>query len=106
LPIEGEIRLQLEWLKPDVIQDEFGIESTVLIFGGARFPDQKIAQDKLNSAKQLLAECTYDANLLRKCRAAEHVVKNSRFYGEARELAKKITNPVVVHATNKTSNLT
>lgn len=34
------VRLQLEWLKPDLILEEHGIESTVVIFGGARFGEQ------------------------------------------------------------------
>ena len=31
------VRLQLEWLKPDLVQEEQGVESTVVVFGGARF---------------------------------------------------------------------
>ncbi len=34
------VRLQLEWLKPDLIQEEHGIESTVVLFGGARFNEK------------------------------------------------------------------
>ena len=37
------VRLQLEWLKPDLIQDEQGIESTVVVFGGARFHEDDTA---------------------------------------------------------------
>ncbi|WP_410216716.1 TIGR00730 family Rossman fold protein [Paracoccus sp. (in: a-proteobacteria)] len=32
------VRLQLELLKPQMIMDEYGIESTVVMFGGARIP--------------------------------------------------------------------
>ncbi|MGB8817235.1 MAG: 3-isopropylmalate dehydrogenase, partial [Rhizobiaceae bacterium] len=32
------VRLQLELLKPDMILDERGIVSTVVMFGGARIP--------------------------------------------------------------------
>jgi hypothetical protein len=32
------VRLQLELLKPQMIMDERGIESTVVMFGGARIP--------------------------------------------------------------------
>lgn len=32
------VRLQLELLKPEMIMDERGIESTVVLFGGARIP--------------------------------------------------------------------
>ena len=33
------VRLQLELLKPELLQSEAGIESTVVLFGGARIPD-------------------------------------------------------------------
>lgn len=33
------VRLQLELLKPQLILDEHGIESTVVLFGGARIPE-------------------------------------------------------------------
>ncbi len=33
------VRLQLELLKPDMIMDEAGIRSTIVLFGGARIPE-------------------------------------------------------------------
>jgi len=33
------VRLQLELLKPQLVMDERGIESTIVLFGGARIPD-------------------------------------------------------------------
>ncbi|OJH44073.1 LOG family protein [Paracoccus sp. SM22M-07] len=41
------VRLQLELLKPQLIMDEHGIESTVVIFGGARIP----APDRADQAR-------------------------------------------------------
>jgi hypothetical protein len=33
------VRLQLELLKPQIFMDEAGIESTIVLFGGARIPE-------------------------------------------------------------------
>jgi len=33
------VRLQLELLKPQLVMDERGIESTIVLFGGARIPE-------------------------------------------------------------------
>jgi hypothetical protein len=33
------VRLQLELLKPDLLMNEAGIESTIVLFGGARIPE-------------------------------------------------------------------
>jgi uncharacterized protein (TIGR00730 family) len=85
------VRLQLEWLKPDIIQDEFGIESTVVIFGGARFPEPEVAQQKLRLAEQDLAGSPDNPELQKKYKIAQTVLTNSRYYQEARVLSKKIT---------------
>lgn len=37
------VRLQLELLKPELILDEMGIKSTIVMFGGARIPDDAAA---------------------------------------------------------------
>ena len=44
------IRFQLEMLKPDLGQAEAGIESTVVVFGSARFVDPETAQQLLAAA--------------------------------------------------------
>ena len=33
------VRLQLELLKPEMVMAEYGVESTVVLFGGARIPE-------------------------------------------------------------------
>lgn len=53
------VRLQLELLKPQLVMDERGIESTVVLFGGARIP----APEHRDTAKTpMLADltCYYD----------------------------------------------
>jgi uncharacterized protein (TIGR00730 family) len=47
------VRLQLELLKPQMILDERGVESTVVMFGGARIP---APADKANARTQTLAD--------------------------------------------------
>ena len=63
------VRLQLELLKPEMLQDEHGIQSTIVLFGGARIPEPS----KKDSARtQTLADL-------------------SSFYDEAREFARLMT---------------
>ncbi|MCV6592702.1 MAG: LOG family protein [Silicimonas sp.] len=63
------VRLQLELLKPEMLMSEYGITSTVVLFGGARIPEPA----KKDSARtQTLADL-------------------SRFYDEARTFARLIT---------------
>ena len=84
------VRLQLEWLKPDLIQQENQIESTVVIFGGARFP----APDELDSIDSDSVETSSsvgDSGHPEQQAIADNVRKNSRYYAEARLLARRIT---------------
>ncbi len=63
------VRLQLELLKPEMILNERGIQSTVVLFGGARIP---APAEKDSARTETLAEL-------------------SRFYDEAREFARLMT---------------
>lgn len=49
------IRLQLELLKPQMVMDERGIESTIVLFGGARIPEPA---QKDTARTETLAELT------------------------------------------------
>lgn len=63
------VRLQLELLKPQIVMDERGVETTVVMFGGARIP----APEQRHLAKtEALADLT-------------------RYYEEARRFAKAMT---------------
>jgi len=63
------VRLQLELLKPEMLMSEQGIESTVVLFGGARIPEPA---NKSAARTETLAAL-------------------SRYYDEAREFARLIT---------------
>ncbi|MBN2907803.1 MAG: TIGR00730 family Rossman fold protein [Rhodobacteraceae bacterium] len=63
------VRLQLELLKPELVMSEYGIESTIVLFGSARIPEPA----KRDTARtKTLADFT-------------------RYYDEAREFARLMT---------------
>ena len=45
------IRLQLELLKPELVQDEQGVEATIVLFGSARIVAPEIAEAELAAAR-------------------------------------------------------
>lgn len=76
------IRFQLEMLKPDLGQAEQGIESTVVVYGSARF----VAPDE--AAEQLTAaQASGDETAIAKARQA---VRNARYYDLARQFARLV----------------
>mgnify|MGYP000284706382 CR=1 FL=1 len=55
------VRMQLELLKPELVQAELGITSTIVIFGSARIKEkvnelQRIARDVTEIAAEIMAE--------------------------------------------------
>lgn len=85
------VRLQLELLKPDLLQHEKGIHSTIVVFGSSRIPDKQAATERLEKAKLLSAANPSDTTLKRKVKISERVVDNVRYYDEARKLGRLIT---------------
>tara|TARA_R110002110_G_scaffold205066_7_gene417273 strand:- start:429837 stop:430757 length:921 start_codon:yes stop_codon:yes gene_type:complete len=84
-------RLQLEFLKPELVQTDEGITSTVVIFGSARIPEPEIASDRLATAETLARQAPDSKELQRKLALAQRVMANSRYYSEARKLSQLIT---------------
>ena len=77
------VRMQLELLKPELIQTELGIESTIVIFGSARILPPEEAAARLDAARQAGDPATV--------RRAETQVGMSRYYDEARRFASIVT---------------
>jgi len=85
------VRLQLELLKPELIQQEHGIEATVVIFGGTRISEPEQANKELNKIETKLKQKPSDKTLQQKRNIAKRVVEKAKYYNEARELGKLIT---------------
>ena len=86
------VRLQLELLKPDLIMQEHGVESTVVVFGGTRVVERKVAESKLAEARAEFAKRPQDPQLARRVRIAENVLKKAHYYDEARAFARIVSN--------------
>jgi uncharacterized protein (TIGR00730 family) len=77
------VRMQLELLKPELVQREQGIESTIVIFGSARVLPPDVAKELL-----LAARASGDTQALR---VAEMRMRMSRYYEEARRFGAIVT---------------
>jgi uncharacterized protein (TIGR00730 family) len=78
------VRMQLELLKPELVQREQGVEATIVIFGSARIPSPERAAEALIDARRLGA----DAATIKR---AENGVAMSHYYNEARRFASIVT---------------
>jgi uncharacterized protein (TIGR00730 family) len=75
------LRLQLEFLKPELAFQDRGIEHTIVVFGSSRIPAPEVAARVLEHARREGAEPG-------ERRAAERLVERSRFYEIAREFGR------------------
>ena len=89
------VRMQLELLKPELVQDEQGIESTIVIFGSARIVPPDVAQ-------RLLADASSAGDEAALAIAQRHL-SMSHYYEEARrfgalvtEKSKQLETPIYV----------
>jgi len=85
------VRLQLELMKPELIQRELGVCSTVVIFGSTRIPEPEAAQAALVEAEEAAAQAPADDGLARALGVAQRVAAKARYYNEARRLGQIIT---------------
>ena len=74
------IRFQLEMLKPDLEQQEQGIENTVVVFGSARFSAPEDAQRIMEDARK-----SGDAAAISQ---AERHLRNAHYYEQARQFGR------------------
>ncbi len=86
------IRLQLELLKPEMIQQEEGVRSTIVVFGSARLVEPAAAQARLKKAEAALARKPKDRDLLRAVAVARQQVKLAPFYDQAREFGRLVSS--------------
>ncbi|WP_191060121.1 LOG family protein [Geminicoccus harenae] len=84
------VRFQLELLKPDLILEEHGIDSTVVVFGSARVPNDGEAEAALAAAEKAHAGNPDDPRLKRALAIAKRLATHVRGYAAARRFGQLI----------------
>ncbi len=92
------IRMELEMNKPEWIMRQYGIRSTVIVFGSARFVSQSQAQKMLEEAEAALRDQPDSSELQDNVAAAKLKRETSEYYEQAREFAR------IVSEENKTAH--
>ena len=85
------VRFQLELMKPDLTLAEQNIDSTVVIFGSARFLPEDKAREHYEEVQAAVRENPNDTQLKTQLKRAKSLLENSPYYEQARELSRLIT---------------
>jgi uncharacterized protein (TIGR00730 family) len=81
------VRFQLELLKPEMLLDEAGVGSTLVMYGSARIPPPEAVETALEGAAKLPDD---------ERRIVESLAAKARYYEEAYKLAKLVSEKSII----------
>jgi uncharacterized protein (TIGR00730 family) len=85
------VRLQLELMKPEIVLRQHRIRSTIVVFGGTRISEPKVAQARVEALERERQEQGSSPDLEKRLAVAHRVRAKSRFYEEAREFGRLVS---------------
>jgi uncharacterized protein (TIGR00730 family) len=85
-------RIGLELLKPELIQREQGVRSTIVVFGSARLQESAIAKQALDMAEEDGIQAPNDPVYQQKMTIARRQLALSKYYDVAREFGRLVSS--------------
>jgi hypothetical protein len=89
-PVRG-IRLQIDYLKPELLLEEHGIGNTVVVFGSTRICEPAAARRTVATLKAALADDAADKELAHRLAVAERILAKSHYYDVARAFGRLVS---------------
>ncbi|UCN01269.1 TIGR00730 family Rossman fold protein [Sulfurimonas sp. SWIR-19] len=84
------IRLELDYLKPELQMNKHGIEHTIVVFGSARIVEKETAMKRLSAIGEMLQKKPNNRDLLHELYVAERMVGKSIYYDDARKFGQLV----------------
>jgi uncharacterized protein (TIGR00730 family) len=97
-PVRG-IRLQIDYLKPELLLEEHGIRNTIVVFGSTRICEPAAARRTVATLKAALADDPTDKALAHRLVVAERILAKSHYYDVAREFGRLVGTAKGPHCT-------
>ena len=91
------IRIGLELLKPELIQREEGIQSTIVVFGSARLQEPCVATQALRLAEEQAARAPHDRLRQQQVAVAKRQLELATYYDVAREFGRLVSSTCQIH---------
>jgi predicted Rossmann-fold nucleotide-binding protein len=86
------VRLQLDYLKPELLLEEHEIRQTIVVFGSTRICEPAAAWRKVEALRASLAADPSDMEMGRRLAIAERILAKSRYYEVAREFGRLVSS--------------
>jgi uncharacterized protein (TIGR00730 family) len=85
------VRLQIDYLKPELLLEEHRIRNTIVVFGGTRICEPAVAQRRVDALEQALAVDPTNKHVARRLVIAKRVLAKSHYYDVAREFGRLVS---------------
>jgi len=82
------VRLQIDYLKAELLLEQYGVEHTIVVFGGTRILEPHAAHRRVAALTSQLAQDPDNRDLKRALAVAERILVKSPYYEIARELGR------------------
>jgi len=86
------LRLGLELLKPELLQKEHGIRSTIVVFGSSRVAEPAVAREELERTQREAAAEPLNEHAQHQAAVARQRATLSQYYGMAREFGRLVSS--------------
>ncbi|HLZ34449.1 MAG TPA: TIGR00730 family Rossman fold protein [Nitrospira sp.] len=86
------VRIGLELLKPELIQSEHGIRSTIVVFGSSRLREPAAARETLRLLEEEASRVPHDQTALQQVAIARRQLELSSYYDVAREFGRLVSS--------------
>jgi uncharacterized protein (TIGR00730 family) len=86
------VRLQIDYLKPELLLEEHEIHKTIVVFGSTRICEPAAACRKVEALRASLTADTSNVELARRLAIAERIHAKSHYYEVAREFGRLVSS--------------
>jgi uncharacterized protein (TIGR00730 family) len=84
------VRLQIDYLKPELLLEQHGIRHTIVVFGSTRIREPSAAQKQVAELRVRLGETPDDGVLQQRLAVAERLQSKARYYSVARRFGRLV----------------
>jgi uncharacterized protein (TIGR00730 family) len=84
------VRLQIDYLKPELLLEQHGVQHTIVLFGSTRIDEPHATQREVQRLQSAVASNPADSALQDQLAVAKRIAHRSHYYEVARELGKLI----------------
>ena len=86
------IRLQLDYLKAELLLEQHSVRDTIVVFGGTRIRETAAVQREIDALRASRAADPTDTGVTRRLEIAERLLAKSHYYDVAREFGSLVSS--------------